>query len=219
MSILPEGIEIKNPIGRESVSHLKAGNITYITGYLVICREGFFSRVLDKGWEVPIDFNRYKMLMTSGGGLQKKDEKGRWIPPKTITFTLGYRFRRFMPDAIRRFELRAVISKGSVSTKEVVQACEEVGCVYLAPYSMPWTSINTMGAIKEVAEVQWLDLGLTEAVKVYRVEKLGPYVVEIDTEGGLYYDRINQTIDTRAAQVYKELGIEFDPSALDPFKR
>lgn len=219
MSVLPEGLEIRNPKGRSDIDRLKAGDTVYISGYLVICRESFFIRVLDKGWTPPIDMDKYGMLMTSGGGLQKKDESGRWIPPSSIAVTLGIRFRRWMPKAIREFELRTIISKGSVSTREVVEACKEVGCVYLTPYSFPWTFTNNMGSIKSVEEVHWLDLGLTDAVKVYRVEALGPWIVNIDTKGGLYFDKINQEIDARASEIYQRLGLDFDRSTLDSLKR
>jgi tartrate dehydratase beta subunit/fumarate hydratase class I family protein len=38
--------------------------------------------------------------------------------------------------------------------------------------------------IKKVLDVKWLDLGLPEAVWVFRVENFGPLVVSMDSHGG-----------------------------------
>jgi len=44
-------------------------------------------------------------------------------------------------------------------------------------------------AVRRVREVQWLDLGMPEALWVLEVEDLGPLTVAMDAHGGNLYNR------------------------------
>ena len=55
--------------------------------------------------------------------------------------------------------------------------------------------------------VEWLDLGMPEAMWIFEVEDFGPLIVAIDTHGNNLYERVKQAVEAKRAEIYKMLGI------------
>ncbi|NIM44682.1 MAG: hypothetical protein GTO54_03470 [Nitrososphaeria archaeon] len=204
MSILPDGVELRTPLTKKALTKLRSGDIVYISGHVWTCRSSFFIRVFEKRRKNPIDTGRYNVMITHGPSIKKVG--GKWVPPKSLGGTLGFRFRKWMPKAIKRFGLRAVVSKGSLNG-DVSAACREAGCVYLTLYSMPWTYEANVHCVRKIVESHWLEFGSSDAVWVFEVEKCGPYIVNIDMVGNVYYEEITEKIKGKAEKLYEELGI------------
>ena len=100
--------------------------------------------------------------------------------------------------------MRAVIGKGGMS-KPTVEAMEECGCVYLA-FTGGAAVIGAQG-IKGVAAVNWLDLGMPEAVWHLEAEGFGPLIVAIDAHGRSLYDDVDKTVSANVRQIKKDLGL------------
>ena len=82
--------------------------------------------------------------------------------------------------------VRVIVGKGGMGEKtalgckkcKVIHAVFPGGCAVLAAER-----------VKEVKSVEWLDLGMPEAMWVMRVEKFGPLIVSIDTKGNNLFER------------------------------
>jgi fumarate hydratase subunit beta len=92
---------------------------------------------------------------------------------------------------IRRFGIRAIIGKGGMS-KEVGVAMKETGCVYLA--AVGGTAVSVASSITEVSGVEWLDLGMAEAMWKFKVERIGPLTVAMDAEGNDLYENVRSRL-------------------------
>jgi hypothetical protein len=61
--------------------------------------------------------------------------------------------------------------------------------------------------IREV-DVKWLDLGYPEAVWIFKVEKFGPLVVSIDSQGNSLSRNVMELVFNNARAVYEEEGLD-----------
>lgn len=52
------------------------------------------------------------------------------------------------------------------------------------------------------------ELGRIEAAWFFKLNDLGPFIVDIDTEGNNYFDHLDQEIADRKEKVLNELGID-----------
>ena len=62
-------------------------------------------------------------------------------------------------------------------------------------------------AIKNVKAVEWLDLGMPEALWILEVENFGPITVAIDSHGNNLFQTIQTKVDSNLPKIYKKLGI------------
>jgi tartrate dehydratase beta subunit/fumarate hydratase class I family protein len=61
--------------------------------------------------------------------------------------------------------------------------------------------------VKKISNVHWLDLGSSDAIWVLEVEKLGPLIVNIDTDGNNFYEEKKKEIDKNVKKAYEMLRI------------
>ena len=90
--------------------------------------------------------------------------------------------------------------------KETAKMMKEKKCVHASPRSI---SPNLWIDSIEVEDVYLYDeLGKIEAAWFFNLKDLGPFIVDIDTEGNNYFDRLDEDIATRKNQALKKLGID-----------
>jgi len=53
-------------------------------------------------------------------------------------------------------------------------------------------------------------LGRIEAAWFFKLNDLGPFIVDIDTEGNNFFDKLDDKIAERKEEALKELGIDPD---------
>lgn len=92
--------------------------------------------------------------------------------------------------------------------EQTAAAMKEMGCVHVSPRSV---SPNLWIDSIEVEDVYLFDeLGSIEAAWFFKVNELGPFIVDIDSEGNNYFDRLNESIDKRKKVALEKLGINED---------
>jgi len=62
--------------------------------------------------------------------------------------------------------------------------------------------------IRRVEDVHWLDLGMPAAVWVLTVERLGPLLVCIDSQGRSLLELVRSDAWKNVETIYEELGID-----------
>ncbi|RLI12173.1 hypothetical protein DRO33_02965, partial [Candidatus Bathyarchaeota archaeon] len=118
--------------------------------------------------------------------------------------TTSTRMEMFEADFIRAFGVRVVVGKGGMGAK-TTEACREFGAVYAA--FTGGCGALAAKAMKRVVRVEWLDLGIPEALWVLEVEDFGPLVVAIDTHGNNLYEEVKRAVEDKKAKIYERLGI------------
>ena len=83
---------------------------------------------------------------------------------------------------------------------------KEKKCVHVSPRSV---SPNLWIDSIEVQDVHLYDeLGRIEAAWFFKLNDIGPFIVDIDTDGNNYFDALDVEIAKRKEAAMEELGIE-----------
>ncbi len=196
---------LKLPVTEEEIRRLRVGDVIYLTGKLMTARDQAHRRALEllrKGEKLPVDFKGGAVYHC--GPVVRKLPDGTWqviaAGPTTST-----RMEALEADFIAGTGVRIIIGKGGMGRK-TAEAAKKYGAVYAV--FTGGAAILAARAIKRVAEVHWLDLGIPEAIWVFEVEDFGPLVVTIDTTGRNLYEELMGEVEKRLKEQLAELGYE-----------
>jgi len=173
------------PLKNEEVKKLKVGDIVYITGNLFTARDEAHYIMLESK---NISFDPSQMGLYHCGPLMKKD-KSKW---KVVSAgpTTSSRMEIFEDKFIEKFKISLIIGKGGMGerTKKALQK-------YICVYTSYTGGAGALAAekVEDVNGVYWLDeLGMPEAVWIFKVKEFGPLVVAMDSHGNSIYDNITK---------------------------
>jgi len=183
-------IDLRTPLDEKTVRGLKLGDIVYLSGNVVTGRDAMHIRVSEHsrmGKPIP-DGLEEAVLFHTGPIMAKEGDRWKAVAAGPTT---SARMDSLEPEMIRKFSIRAIIGKGGMSS-DVGKAMKETGCVYLA--AVGGTAVSIAASIKEVSGVEWMDLGMAEAMWKLRVERMGPLTVAIDSEGNSLYENVRSRL-------------------------
>jgi fumarate hydratase subunit beta len=100
--------------------------------------------------------------------------------------------------------VRAIIGKGGMS-QPTVDAMANHGCVYLA--FTGGAAVLAAEDITNVIGVDWLDLGMPEAMWALEVKGFGPLIVAIDAHGGSLYRNVDEAVKSNLPKVRQKLDL------------
>ena len=192
-----------SPLSEEVVRSLKAGDEVTLSGPILTARDEAHIRALEmheKGEPLPFDLQG--MTLYHCGPIMVRDGEG-W---KLVAAgpTTSSRMNTIEPAFIKAFGVKAIIGKGGMS-RPTVEAMKESGCVYLA-FTGGAAVIASQG-IARVGSVDWLDLGMPEAVWHMDALNFGPLIVAIDSQGLSLYDEVDKKVSANVKVIRKDLGL------------
>lgn len=119
--------------------------------------------------------------------------------------TTSARMEMYEAEFIEKTGVRIIIGKGGMGSK-TAEACKKFGAVY----TIFTGGAGALGAkaIEEVERVEWLDLGMPEALWVLRVRDFGPLTVTIDAEGRNFYEEMRKKVTENLKKAYEILGVQ-----------
>ncbi|RLF65197.1 MAG: fumarate hydratase [Thermoplasmata archaeon] len=178
---------------REDIRKLKTGDIVYLSGTVITARDKAHMKAINSAEK--LDFLSNSAIYHCGPIMRKN---GEW-EVVVAGPTTSSRMEAFEHEFIKKFGVRMVIGKGGMGSK-TAEACREHGAVYCT--FTGGAAVLAARAIKSVRDVIWLDeLGTTEAMWVFEVEKFGPLVVAIDSHG----NNLTEEIKMKAEENLKEI--------------
>jgi fumarate hydratase subunit beta len=192
------------PIPEAEIRKLKANDVLYVSGTMVTARDQAHRRALEY-------FKQKKPLPVKLEGLavfhcgpivKKKGERWTIVAAGPTTST---RMDIFEDEFIKNFKVRVIIGKGGMG-KRTTEAMEKYGAIYGA--FTGGAAILAAKAIKEVKNVEWLDLGMPEAMWIMEVEEFGPLIVAIDSHGNNLFAEIQKKVEENKQKVYQKLGLK-----------
>ena len=195
--------KLRTPISEEEVRKLKVGDVLYVSGTMVTARDAAHRRALElaeKGEELPVDLEGC-VLYHCGPIARRVDDEWEIVAAGPTTST---RMEMFEADFIRAFKVRVIVGKGGMGPR-TTEACRELGAVYAA--FTGGAGALAAKAIKRVVGVEWLDLGMPEALWIFEVEDFGPLTVAIDAHGNNLYERVREAVEAKRADIYRMLGL------------
>jgi L(+)-tartrate dehydratase beta subunit len=190
---------LTTPIRNEDIEQLRAGDIVYLDGYLITCRDMPHRRLVDLGRKLPVDLQG--LAIFHAGPIVAKDGEG-W---KMISIgpTTSMRMEVHEKEFIKQTGVKLIVGKGGMGpnteegckTYKALHAVFPGGCAVLAA-----------SEVEEIERVEWLELGMPEAMWVCRVKQFGPLIISIDTKGNNLFEMNKVTFNSRKAPLVAEIN-------------
>jgi len=194
----------KIPVSEEDIRKLRVGDVIYVSGTVVTARDEAHKRALEyyeEGRKLPVDFEGIA-LYHCGPIVKKVNDE--WIAvaagPTTST-----RMDLFEAEFIEKFRVRIIIGKGGMGER-TTEACKKYGAVYCA--FVGGAAVLAANAIKRIKGVEWLDLGMPEALWIFEVENFGPLIVTIDSHGNNLHREVMSRVEANRDTIYKKLRLK-----------
>ena len=194
---------LKTPIKEEEIRKLRVGDIVYLSGTIVTARDTAHRRILEyyeQGKPIPIDL-RGGVIYHCGPVVLKRDDEWIVIAAGPTTST---RMELYEASIIEKFGIRMIIGKGGMGVR-TAEACRRYGAVYTV--FTGGAAVLAARAIKRVLGVEWLDLGVAEALWILEVEEFGPLLVVIDSTGRNLIEEIIREARKRRDRVFSSPSI------------
>ena len=155
------------PIKDENLNELNAGDVVYLTGNILTARDQAHKRLIEQG--APLDIDG-AVLFHAGPIIAEKDGKYEMV---AIGPTTSMRMNPYQSDVLDMGP-KIVIGKGGMDDT-VREALIRNNALYV-------------DAVEEIEGVDWLDLGMPEAMWNLKVKDFGPLIVAMDSHGNSLYD-------------------------------
>ncbi len=188
---------LQAPLSEAVVRSLRLGQEVRVSGTVFIGRDEVHLRALEmheQGEPLPVDL-RDGVLFHCGPIAQRHGERWDIIAAGPTT---SARMNSTEPAFIEAFGVRAIIGKGGMS-RPTVEAMKRHGCVYLAMTG--GAAVLAAQGIRAVKKVEWLDLGMPEALWVVEAHDLGPMVVAMDAHGNSMYEAVDRQAESALAEI------------------
>jgi fumarate hydratase subunit beta len=194
---------LTTPIREEAIRKLRANDVLYISGTIVTARDQAHKRALQlykDGKKLPI--NLEGLAVFHCGPIVKKDgDEWKVVAAGPTTST---RMDIFEDEFIKNFKARVIIGKGGMGRK-TTEAMQRNGAIYGA--FTGGAAVLAAKAIKSVRTVEWIDLGMPEALWVFETKDFGPLTVAIDSHGNNLFEDVRKTTEENRQAIYQKLGI------------
>ena len=190
------------PLTDSDVEQLNIGDIVYISGEVFTCRSRLQKYIFDEKHTLPFSTEKRNILIHNGPIVIKED--GKW---KLMSFmpTSSIRFEKWGAQSVEDWGLKMIVGKTTMG-QQTAQMMKEKKCVHVSPRSVsPNLWIDSIG----IQDVYLYDeLGRIEAAWFFKLKDLGPFIVDIDTEGRNLFDQLDEKIADNKEKALKELGID-----------
>ncbi|HKL25349.1 MAG TPA: L(+)-tartrate dehydratase subunit beta [Desulfuromonadales bacterium] len=192
-------IILKTPIRDEDVEQLTVGDIIYLDGSLITCRDMGHRRLIDLGIMLPVALNGMAILH-AGPIVAKEGDSWKMV---SIGPTTSMRMEVHEKEFIKQTGVKLIIGKGGMGP-ETVEGCAKHKAVH-AVFPGGCAVLAATG-VEEIEKVEWLDLGMPEALWVSRVKNFGPLIISIDTKGNNLFEANKKTFNQKKASVVEEIS-------------
>ncbi|MBQ3865564.1 MAG: fumarate hydratase C-terminal domain-containing protein [Clostridia bacterium] len=195
---------LTGPLTDRDVEQLSIGDTVYISGEAFTCRSRLQKYVFDEGNKLPFTTEKRNILIHNGPIVIRENDK--W---KLVSFmpTSSIRFEKWGAKSVDQWGLKMIVGKTTMG-KDTAEMMRQKKCVHVSPRSV---SPNLWLDSIEIQDVYLYDeLGRIEAAWFFRLNELGPFLVDIDTRGNNYFDRLDEEIAANKDAALQRLGIDPD---------
>lgn len=169
---------IKVPVKNEDLTDLKIGDVITLTGNIITARDQAHKRILEQG--APLDIEGAAIF--HAGPIISEDKNGYKMV--AVGPTTSMRMNPYQSDVIDMGP-KIVIGKGGMDDT-VRKALIKNNALYVV--ATGGCAALYVDAVEEIESVDWLDLGMPEAMWNLKVKDFGPLIVAMDSDGNSLYD-------------------------------
>lgn len=194
---------LTTPIKAEDLADIKIGDVIYLTGHIVTCRDVPHRRVVQEGRELPLDI-RGGAILHAGPIIRKTGDKS--LEMVSVGPTTSMRMEKFEREFIAKTGVRLIVGKGGMG-EGTMSGCKEFGaihCVFPAG-----CAVVAATQVEEIESADWMELGMPETLWKCRVKEFGPLIVSIDAHGNNLFEqnkiKFNEKKDAALAEILPQV--------------
>jgi len=192
------------PLKEDEIKKLTIGDLVYFSGEAWTCRSRLQKYVFDEGHPLPFSTKEKNLLIHVGPVIVKEKDKWRLV---AFVPTSSIRFEKWGPRSVKEWGLKAIVGKTTMG-EATRQAMKEKICAHLTPVGVTPQLYQDQIKIKDV---YWFkELGSIEAAWMLQLKDLGPFLVDIDSEGRSHFDKLDVVIENNRKRAYQKLKIPED---------
>nr|WP_246265277.1 L(+)-tartrate dehydratase subunit beta [Aromatoleum diolicum] len=178
---------------------LNVGDVVYLTGHLVTCRDVAHRRLIEQKRELPVDL-KGGAIFHAGPIVRKKDD-GKF-EMVSIGPTTSMRMEKFEREFIKQTGVKLIVGKGGMGP-ETAAGCQEGKAVHaIFPGGC---AVLAATKVEEIERAEWQDLGMPETLWVNRVKEFGPLIISIDTKGKNLIEQNKARFNEKKAPVMERI--------------
>ena len=166
------------PIKENKLYDLKAGDVIYLSGNIFTARDQAHKRIIEQGSPLNI---KGAAIFHAGPIITKKDDNYEMV---AIGPTTSMRMNPYQSDVLDR-GAKIIIGKGGMDDN-VREALVRNNAIYVV--ATGGCAALYVDAVENIDSVDWLDLGMPEAIWNLKVKDFGPLIVAMDSKGNSLYD-------------------------------
>ena len=193
-----EEVHLSLPADAEAIAALTLGSVVYLDGIVYTAREGVYQRVLNEGHPLPQGLGKISNVNFHCSPAAAAKDDGTY-EVGGVTATASFRFSKYLGDWLDLTGTKVIIGKGGMPVDDYRQVLAPRGAVYLTTVGYGTGALLGRG-VQGVEAVHWIDeLGIAQAMWLFRVKDFGPFLVDSNLQGQSLFaeqgDLVNRKID------------------------
>ena len=185
----------------EDLADIKIGDIVWLDGDLMTCRDVAHRRLVEYGRELPYDV-RNKAIFHAGPIVRKKEGTEDEYEMVSVGPTTSMRMEKFEYEFTQHTGVRVIVGKGGMGPN-TERACKEFGaihCVFPAG-----CAVVAATEVERIAEHHWDELGMPETLWCCKVKEFGPLIVSIDAQGRNLFEENKITFNEKKEEAKQDI--------------
>ena len=194
--------ELQTPFDPAEIAKLRIGDLVYVSGKAFTCRSRLHRWVFDENHPSPKAALERDLLIHVGPIVLCHEDSYELV---SFMPTSSIRFEKWGAKSVENWGLKMIIGKTTMGA-ETMAMMKKMGCVHASPQGV---SPNLWASQIHITDVELFDeLGTIEATWHMELDKLGPFVVDMDTQGNNLFEAVDKIVEENKAKAYAKLGLE-----------
>lgn len=191
---------LKTPIKDEDIADIRIGDIVYLDGIIVTCRDVAHRRVVEEKRKLPVDV-KGKAILHAGPIVRQKDDGSYEMV--AVGPTTSSRMEKFEEQFVKETGVKLIVGKGGMGPG-TERACKNYKALHLVYPA--GNAVYAATKVERIVDAQWKDLGMPETLWVNQVKDFGPLIVSIDTNGDNLFEKNKVEFNRRKEEKIKEIS-------------
>lgn len=190
---------LTTPISNEDIEALTIGDVVYLDGIIVTCRDVAHRRLIELKRELPVDLKGLA-IFHAGPIVRKVDDKWEMV---SVGPTTSSRMEKFEKQFIEQTGVKLIVGKGGMG-QGTVEACSEFKAVHAV--FPAGCAVLAATQVEEIERAEWMDLGMPETLWVCRVKEFGPLIISIDSKGNNLFENNKKIFNEKKIDIVNEIS-------------
>lgn len=197
---------LTTPVTAEDLADIHIGDIVYLDGDLVTCRDVAHRRLIEGKRELPVDLHG-KAIFHAGPIVRPIPGQEDAYEMVSVGPTTSMRMEKFEKEFVEQTGVKVIVGKGGMgpNTEYACKNFKAIHCVFPAG-----CAVVAATEVERIAEHHWDELGMPETLWCCKVKEFGPLIVSIDTEGRNMFEenkvKFNEKKDAAIAEICKRVS-------------